>query len=40
MDNLSSLSYFYPELILTGTALIVLCATLFDTEREGLDLPS
>lgn len=40
MDNLSSLSYFYPELILTGTALIVLCATLFDTEREGLDLAS
>lgn len=40
MDNLSSLSYFYPELILTGTALVVLCVNLFGTEREGLDLPS
>ncbi len=37
MDNLSSLSYFYPELILTVTALLVLCLNLIGKERRGFD---
>ena len=40
MDNLSSLSYFYPELILTVTALLVLCASLLGKERKGFDFPT
>jgi len=40
MDNLSSLSYFYPELILTVTALLVLCASLLWRERKGFDFPT
>ncbi len=40
LSNVESLSYFIPELILSLTVLLVLLASLFDPEKEGLDLPS
>ncbi len=40
MDNLSSLLYFIPELTLTVTLLLVLCADLLRHEREGMDFPA
>ncbi|HOE12353.1 MAG TPA: NADH-quinone oxidoreductase subunit N [bacterium] len=40
MDNLSSLSYFIPELTLTVTLLLVLCSDLLHREQEGLDFPA
>jgi len=39
LDNLQSLSYFVPELILTVTILLVILADVLGTERGGWDLP-
>lgn len=38
MDNVSSLSYFVPELILTITVLFVILADIFGVESEGMDV--
>lgn len=37
MTNLESLAYFMPELILTITVLVVLCASIFGIDRKGFD---
>lgn len=39
LGNVESLSYFIPELILSVTVLLILIADVFNTEREGVDLP-
>lgn len=40
LANVPSLSYFLPELILTIFTLVVLVVGMFNSEREGFDLPT
>ncbi len=38
MNNVESLGYFIPELVLTVTVMIVLLADIFGAERKGFDV--
>lgn len=39
LDNITSLSYFMPELILSISVIFVILADIFDTETESTDVP-